>query len=348
MPLQPSEKFKHYGSDWRAACGLATDGKQQLGRRRPRQWWRLRRRWLGRRGTWVPAATGREPVRDWRGRCRCHRLFPAELARRSRRRHRALPSWSPVSSQLVPGSGERRSPPPGISPFRCSPLPRTRGASCSRPRACSTRRPSSTSIPTATNPAAEPRSRPWARSTARTTMALSGHRIFQRIAQRFQAPGDFAEAYVVAHEVGHHVQDLMGTLGKAHDLQARESETAGNATQVKVELQADCYAGVWAANAKDPQGSRSWSRAISRRGMRRPKPSVTTRCNGRRRARCPRQLHSRHFGTADGSAPARLQERQHGRLHLLGRHPLSEFHRPGDCGRGKARPCRGGHDRAWS
>ena len=77
---------------------------------------------------------------------------------------------------------------------------------------------------------------------------------FTELSQRFQAPGDFAMAYVIAHEVGHHVQDLTGTLGKAHDLQARESETAGNATQVKVELQADCYAGVWAANAKDPEG----------------------------------------------------------------------------------------------
>ena len=77
---------------------------------------------------------------------------------------------------------------------------------------------------------------------------------FNELSQRFQAPGDFAMAYVIAHEVGHHVQDLTGTLGKAHDLQARESETAGNATQVKVELQADCYAGVWAANAKDPEG----------------------------------------------------------------------------------------------
>jgi hypothetical protein len=77
---------------------------------------------------------------------------------------------------------------------------------------------------------------------------------FNELSQRFQAPGDFAMAYVVAHEVGHHVQDLMGTLDKAHDLQARESETQGNATQVKIELQADCYAGVWAANAKDPEG----------------------------------------------------------------------------------------------
>ena len=77
---------------------------------------------------------------------------------------------------------------------------------------------------------------------------------FNELSQRFQAPGDFAQAYVIAHEVGHHVQDLEGTLDQAHNAQARASETQGNAIQVKVELQADCYAGVWAANAKDSQG----------------------------------------------------------------------------------------------
>ena len=77
---------------------------------------------------------------------------------------------------------------------------------------------------------------------------------FNELSQRFQAPGDFAMAYVIAHEVGHHVQDLTGTLGQAEQLQARASQPEGNAIQVKVELQADCYAGVWAANAKNPQG----------------------------------------------------------------------------------------------
>jgi hypothetical protein len=77
---------------------------------------------------------------------------------------------------------------------------------------------------------------------------------FNELSQRFQAPGDFAQAYVIAHEVGHHVQDLVGRLDEAHNAQARASETQGNAIQVKVELQADCYAGVWAANAKDSQG----------------------------------------------------------------------------------------------
>ncbi|HEY6662108.1 MAG TPA: neutral zinc metallopeptidase [Sphingomicrobium sp.] len=78
---------------------------------------------------------------------------------------------------------------------------------------------------------------------------------FNELSQRFGAPGDAAAAYVIAHEVGHHVQDLQGTLGQAHNLQARASETEGNAIQVKVELQADCYAGVWAASARDEKGS---------------------------------------------------------------------------------------------
>jgi len=77
---------------------------------------------------------------------------------------------------------------------------------------------------------------------------------FNELSQRFGAPGDFAQGYVIAHEVGHHVQKLEGTLDQAQSAQSRMSQTQGNAVQVGVELQADCYAGVWAANAKDPQG----------------------------------------------------------------------------------------------
>jgi predicted metalloprotease len=78
---------------------------------------------------------------------------------------------------------------------------------------------------------------------------------FNELSQRFGAPGDFAAAYVIAHEVGHHVQDLEGKLDEAHNAQARSSTAQGNAIQVGVELQADCYAGVWAANARDSQGN---------------------------------------------------------------------------------------------
>lgn len=74
---------------------------------------------------------------------------------------------------------------------------------------------------------------------------------FDELSQRFQAPGDFAEAYVIAHEVGHHVQDMQGILDKAHNAQAQAGDTQGNAIQVGVELQADCYAGVWAKTARD-------------------------------------------------------------------------------------------------
>ena len=77
---------------------------------------------------------------------------------------------------------------------------------------------------------------------------------FNELSQRFGAPGDFAQAYVIAHEVGHHVQNLEGTLERSQSAQARTGRAEGNAIQVGVELQADCYAGVWAANAKDPQG----------------------------------------------------------------------------------------------
>jgi len=91
---------------------------------------------------------------------------------------------------------------------------------------------------------------------------------FKELSQRFNAPGDFPEAYVIAHEVGHHVQDLMGSLDQAKQLQDSESTTAANATQVKIELQADCYAGVWAANAKTPDGQSIMEPGDIEEGMR--------------------------------------------------------------------------------
>ena len=70
---------------------------------------------------------------------------------------------------------------------------------------------------------------------------------FQELAQRFAAPGDFAQAYVIAHEVGHHIQLLTGTEERVRRAQAGAAETDSNALQVRMELQADCYAGVWAS-----------------------------------------------------------------------------------------------------
>jgi hypothetical protein len=72
---------------------------------------------------------------------------------------------------------------------------------------------------------------------------------FRDMKTKYGGGGDFAYAYVVAHEVGHHVQDLLGILDKADSYKQRVSQTQANAISVRVELQADCFAGVWAANA---------------------------------------------------------------------------------------------------
>jgi hypothetical protein len=72
---------------------------------------------------------------------------------------------------------------------------------------------------------------------------------FQDLSRRFGAPGDFARAYVVAHEIGHHVQNLSGLSDEVQRRQQSLSREEGNALSVRVELQADCYAGVWAHHA---------------------------------------------------------------------------------------------------
>ena len=72
---------------------------------------------------------------------------------------------------------------------------------------------------------------------------------YRDLRDRFRAPGDFAQAYVIAHEVGHHVQHLFGTTGRVERLRGGRSEADQNALSVRLELQADCYAGVWAHHA---------------------------------------------------------------------------------------------------
>ena len=73
---------------------------------------------------------------------------------------------------------------------------------------------------------------------------------YRDLRERIGAPGDFAQAYVIAHEVGHHVQNLLGIAERIHSAQGRRSQTEANALQVRIELQADCLAGVWASNAQ--------------------------------------------------------------------------------------------------
>jgi uncharacterized protein len=73
---------------------------------------------------------------------------------------------------------------------------------------------------------------------------------YQDLKNRFQAPGDFAQAYVIAHEVGHHVQNLMGISDRVRSVQRQVSEVEANQLSVRQELQADCFAGVWAHHAE--------------------------------------------------------------------------------------------------
>ena len=77
---------------------------------------------------------------------------------------------------------------------------------------------------------------------------------FDTLQSRLGAPGDFAQAYVIAHEVGHHVQNLMGVTAKVDGMRGRVSEAQMNALSVKVELQADCLAGVWAHHSQQGKG----------------------------------------------------------------------------------------------
>jgi len=81
----------------------------------------------------------------------------------------------------------------------------------------------------------------------RVYIDLDFYRLLQ---QRFHAPGEFAQAYVIAHEVGHHVQNLLGIMGRVEQARARASQGQANALSVRLELQADCYAGIWAHHAQ--------------------------------------------------------------------------------------------------
>ncbi|MFA5003493.1 MAG: neutral zinc metallopeptidase [Methanolinea sp.] len=77
---------------------------------------------------------------------------------------------------------------------------------------------------------------------------------YQSLKDQYGAPGDFAQAYVIAHEVGHHVQNLDGKLSQIQRLQGQTDETTANRLSVMLELQADCYAGLWAFHANRARG----------------------------------------------------------------------------------------------
>ena len=104
-------------------------------------------------------------------------------------------------------------------------------------------------------PPAAPASRRWGRSIARPTSgSISTSASSTSWRRRFRAPGQFPQAYVIAHEIGHHVQNLLGITGKVEQMRQSMSKRDANAMSVRVELQADCFAGVWAYHADQERG----------------------------------------------------------------------------------------------
>ena len=119
---------------------------------------------------------------------------------------------------------------------------------------------------------------------------------YDQLRRQFQAPGDFAQAYVLAHEVGHHVQNLMGVLPKFNQMRRPMSTSEANAMSVRVELQADCFAGIWAHHTKrrdllDPGDIREGLRAaaaigddrLQRRAGAPPNPETWTHGSSKQR-----------------------------------------------------------------
>ena len=133
---------------------------------------------------------------------------------------------------------------------------------------------------------------------------------FRDLRDRFGAPGDFAQAYVIAHEVGHHVQTLLGISERVQAARRRGDTREANALSVRMELQADCFAGVWAHHAAQdpphPRGRRPRRGARRRHGHRR-RPAADARAAGARR---PRKLHPRLLGAARPVVPPRLRLRR--------------------------------------
>ncbi|SFR85753.1 KPN_02809 family neutral zinc metallopeptidase [Sphingomonas jatrophae] len=134
---------------------------------------------------------------------------------------------------------------------------------------------------------------------------------FNELQQRFGAAGDFAQAYVIAHEVGHHVQTITGISDKVRAAQQQGSEADSNALQVKMELQADCYAGVWAGlnrNRLEPGDVEEGMRAaqaigddtLQKAAGRRPVPeSFTHGTSAQRQAWLRRGLETADPGQCD-------------------------------------------------
>ena len=139
---------------------------------------------------------------------------------------------------------------PNLS-LRCWLILKMCGASSSRNWAVITRSPSWCCSGAPPAPPVARGRRPWGRFTALPTRRYIDLGFYETLKTRLGAPGEFAQAYVIAHEVGHHVQNLLGISEKMDQMRGRVSQTQYNALSVRLELQADCLAGVWANQAQN-------------------------------------------------------------------------------------------------
>ncbi len=148
---------------------------------------------------------------------------------------------------------------------------------------------------------------------------------YRELRQRFQAPGDFAQAYVIAHEVGHHVQNLLGIMRKVQSLQSRSGEREANALSVRLELQADCLAGIWANHAHRERSileAGRYRRRTKRGGADRRRSDAKTRAG----LRGSGGLYPRQRPTARAVVPSWNPERRlEAMRHLLPRVGIVSF-----------------------
>ena len=147
---------------------------------------------------------------------------------------------------------------------------------------------------------------------------------YDQLRNQFGAPGDFAQAYVIAHEIGHAVQDQTGVLPEFNQRRASMSQDEQNAYSVRVELQADCYAGVWAnyANRQNYLEQGDVEEAINA-------ANADRRRYADARAGGAAQLHARHLGAAHAVAEARHADRRRRQVRHVQRLDLAEARRRG-------------------
>ena len=217
--------------------------------------------------------------------CCCSRCSPAPIRARCSRSRRASPTSARVRPRRSRDPWVRRRTRRAASRRSCSARPKTSGARSSPRRGAATSDPAWCCSRTRCSRRAARPNRRSDPSTARTIRrCTSTSSFFQELEQRFGAPGDFARAYVIAHEIGHHVQNQLGLAEKVSAAQ----RTARPRRPTRCRCAWSCRPTAWpASGATAPTANATgWTPATSRRAWRPPRRSATTPCSASRAARC--------------------------------------------------------------